>query len=92
MKSLISTICLSLACIAVLVSVFGAEGRGRLHQLQRNLVDQKQKNEELGGQVDDLRARVGGILSDNRVLEKEARNKLGLARPDEMVFIFEDKK
>jgi cell division protein FtsB len=42
--------------------------------------------------VTDLREKVYGLKNDDRVLEKTARNELGLARPGELIVFFEDEK
>lgn len=78
------------AIITTLISVFGGDNLTRLHALTTSLAQQREKNEELSGYVDSLRREVHGLRSDDRVLEKAARNELGMARPDEMVVLFED--
>jgi cell division protein FtsB len=39
-----------------------------------------------------LKREVTGLQSDPRSVEKAARSELGMARPDEMIVIFEKKK
>ena len=60
--------------------------------LERNLDTQRSRNHELRTHVDDLRAKVNAIGSDDRALEKAARNELGLARENELVFIFDNEQ
>ena len=80
------------AIITTLISIFGGDNLTRLHGLANSLAQQREKNEELGGYVASLRREVHGLRSDDRVLEKAARNELGMARPDEMVILFEEGK
>ena len=75
---------------ATVYSLFGDESYGKLVALRKSLVAQQAANAELGKKVSELKAKVGGIRSDDRELEKTARNELGMARPNEMIFIFND--
>jgi len=49
---------------------------------------QQERNSALQGKVDSLRREVLSLQHDKRALERAARNELGLARPDEKIFIF----
>lgn len=80
------------AIITTLISVLGGDNLSRLHALQGSLSAQREKNEELGGYVASLRREVHGLRSDDRVLEKAARNELGMARPDEVIVLFDDSR
>jgi cell division protein FtsB len=71
-------------------SVFG--DRGIL-----NMLGEREKVEALRGELDELRAenaRLSGEISDlrtsPRAIERLAREELGLARPDETVFLIRD--
>lgn len=92
MKHYAALVVLLLATVAVLFSIFGEGGYTRLTVLQKSLEAQKLKNHELEANVSQLSTQVRGILHDSRVLEKAARNELGMARPDELIFIFEKQK
>jgi cell division protein FtsL len=82
-----------LALIALAVgSVFG--DRGVL-----NLVEKRRQVDELRRQLDDLRtenARLSGevkaLRTSPRVIERLAREELGLARPDETVFLIRERE
>ncbi|NDC38219.1 MAG: hypothetical protein EBZ48_09230 [Proteobacteria bacterium] len=80
------------AIITTLISVFGGDNLSKLHALKGSLAQQRERNEELGGYVASLRREVHGLRSDDRVLEKAARNELGMARQDEIVILFEEGK
>lgn len=77
------------AIVCTLISIFGGDNISRLHALQGSLSSQREKNEELGGYVASLRRKVQGLRTDDRALEKAARNELGMAREDEVVVIFD---
>jgi cell division protein FtsB len=80
-----------LGLIALAVgSVFG--DRGVL-----NLVEKRKQVDELRRQLDDLRAdnarlsgEIASLRSDPRAIERLAREELGLARPDETVFLIRE--
>ncbi len=74
----------------VLVSLFGDDSYSKLQTLRRSLEAQKSLNAELHGRVRGLDSEVRSIQVSDRELEKHARNELGLARPNELIFIFDD--
>jgi len=83
---------LLLAVTLVLLSVFGGSSYSRFAFLKENLSFARKKNAELSSQVEELGNKVYALKHDPRALEIAARNELGLARPNEMIFIFEDEK
>ena len=89
MKGLAPGIILICALVAALFSLFGDDSYGRMQGLQRSLMAQQQKNSELRETVGNLKQEVYGLQHSDRVLEKAARNELGLAKQNEMVFIFD---
>lgn len=92
MKGLAASIILFCALVAALFSLFGDESYGRMQSLKRSLGAQQQKNDELRSHLGDLKREVSGLQHDDRILEKAARNELGMAKPNEMIFIFENQK
>ncbi len=63
----------------------------RLILMKENIQRQTDKNSELRKEVDELHTKVYNLQNNPRELEKAARNKLGMARPGEEIFIFEKK-
>ena len=92
MKGLAPGIILFCALIAALASLYFDDSYGRMQQLKRNLSEQQVHNEQLREQVTSLKHEVNGIQNNDRELEKAARNELGMARPNEMIFIFDKEK
>ena len=90
-KQLVPLGLLVLALVAVLFSLLGEDNYSRLSSLKRSLVEQNEENEHLRSAVGELRHEVRELREDDRALEKAARNEMGLARPDEKIFIFEKK-
>lgn len=75
----------------VLFSVFGRGGYSSYFSLRESLESQRRRNSEAAEQVEELQRRVYGLEHDTRILERAARDELGMARPNEMIFTFEDK-
>ena len=92
MKQYAPLIAVILAILVALLSVLGDDSYARLSQLKSAIMTQKEKNDVLRGRVEDLRGQVAGLQTTDRSLEKAARNELGMARPNEMIFLFDDSR
>jgi cell division protein FtsB len=92
MKYMTPMIILLLALAIGFFAVYGSESYAGLISLQRGLETQKWKNADAAEYVGKLKHQVLGLEHDERALEKAARNELGMAREDELIFIFEQKK
>ena len=88
MRLLTPTIVFLLAAITVAFTLFGDGSYGDLSRLRETLAGQKRKNDTLNEQVGTLKREVHALQHDDRALEKAARNELGMARPDELIFFF----
>ncbi len=81
---------LAVAGISVPMMVFSPEGLTRLSHLQ----DEKRRADEelarLTQQIQELRAQVARIKEDPSLIEREARDELGLVRKTEVVFQFKE--
>ena len=73
-------------------TIFGDDSYGRLSQIRSAISHQKEKNDVLRARVDELKSKVDGIQQDDRALEKAARSELGMAKPNEMIFLFDSAK
>lgn len=72
-------------------SLLGSGGVSQVVELQKSLDMQRVQNGELKSYVTQLRRRTQAIRNDDRALEKAARDELGMARPNELIFFFEKK-
>ena len=79
-------------CASVAALYFGFESYQRLRGLQQTVEMQRERNTEQRLYVDALRREVHSVQTDRRALEKAARNELGMARPNEFVVVFGEKK
>lgn len=91
MKKFAPALLILCALVTILLSFFGDDSYRGYHELADSVKAQGAANEELRDQVNQLKRQVYGMQSDPRILEKAARNELGLARPNEYIFIFDDK-
>jgi len=78
------------AVVVAFLSLFGDDSFSALSKLKENLERQRKYNAAEQERVFELKKRVLSLQKDDRALEKAARNELGLAREDELVFIFAD--
>jgi len=92
MKPFAPVIVVALAIIVALLSIFGDDSLSKLSQLKTTILNQKEKNVVLSTKVDELEVQVHGLQTNDRILEKAARNELGMARPNDMIFLFDDAK
>lgn len=74
------------------LALFGDDSISRLRSLRAGVDAQQRVNRELGAKVDSLDSEVRSLQRDPRALERAARNELGLARPDEAIFLFDHKQ
>jgi cell division protein FtsB len=74
---------------AALFSLATDGSLSRMKKLERSVLAQQEKNAELEAHVGSLKSEIKGLQTDERALEKAARNELGLAREKELIFVFE---
>jgi cell division protein FtsB len=80
------------ALVTAVVSFLGDDSFLRLTSMQKGVSQQERTNDKLQEQVNGLKRQVAGLQNDGRAVEKAARNELGMARPDEVIVIFERKE
>lgn len=83
---------LACALVAAAFSFLSDDGLSRLTSLNKSLELQQRANARLEDNVQSLKRQVIGLQNDVRTVEKAARSELGMARPDELVVIFEKKE
>lgn len=83
---------LACALVAAAFSFLSDDGFSRLASLNKSLELQQRANARLEDNVQSLKRQVIGLQNDARTVEKAARSELGMARPDELVVIFEKKE
>lgn len=81
---------LLVAAISVPVMAFSPEGLSRLEHLQQEKKRADAEVTRLSQQIQELRAEVQRIKEDPTLVERAARDELGLVRKTEVVFQFKD--
>lgn len=89
MKQYIALSLLVGACAVALFSLFGDDSYSHMRSLRRNIDNQQDKNVELEAKVSKLQAEIASLRYDDKELETTARNELGMARPNELIFRFD---
>lgn len=74
----------------ILLLLFGDGSLEQLDAIKESLRLQKVHNAELSEHVDSLTEEAHRLQTDDRFLEKTARDELGLARPGEQIFLFKE--
>lgn len=78
------------AIVFVPLRIFEAEGLPRYRKLRAELEQTRQQSARLRREVLALGERVTRLRSDPSAVEKVARDEVGMLRPDELVFQFDD--
>lgn len=68
----------------------GDDSYTNLRAMRKKLEVEREKNDHLAAHVEQLRRQIRGLSKDDRFLEQTARNELGLARPNELIVVFEE--
>ena len=87
-----------LAVILIFVSVvcglvyfiFSHPGLDHLEKLERELRALEAQNDALAAENEELERQIVALRDDPRLAERRARESVGLARPDELIFQFEE--
>jgi len=74
--------------VAVPLLVLDPRGLPRYRALRDELFEIERTNERTREEVRRLQAEIAGLESDERAIERIARDELGLVRPGEIVFQF----
>ncbi len=78
---------LALAVFALLVQdIFGAHGFLAMRRTQKEIARLRQEIAQVNAENRDLAAQVKALKSDPRLIERIAREEMGLARPGELIF------
>lgn len=85
---LASFVILLFAGVFFLLSLYGSHGLLRLQAVDGDIVKMQRTAEELDAEIAKLKGQIQAAGRDNDILEQKAREELGLARPNEVIYIF----
>lgn len=89
MRLAVILIFVSVVC-GLVYFVFSHPGLEQLERLERELRSLEAQNEELAARNEDLEHQILALRDDPRLAERRARESSGLARPNELIFQFEE--
>ena len=73
-------------CLLVLQDVFGAHGLMAMHRSKTKMREVQAQLEQLDKENQDLQQKIHQLKTDPSAIEKIARDRMGLARPGELIF------
>lgn len=73
-------------CLLLLQDVFGAHGLMAMHRSKAQIEAIQAKLDKLNQENRDLQQRIQHLKTDPSAIEKIARDRMGLARPGELIF------
>lgn len=77
-------------CLLLLQDVFGAHGLMAMHRSKVQMQAIQTKIDKLDHENRDLQQRIENLKTDPSAIEKIARDRMGLARPGELIFRLPD--
>ncbi len=83
-----STILSILIVMLVVFTLFGNHGLVQLMQLSDEIAILSEENQEIEAEIIEIQNQIYGVSSSKLVLERRAREELGLSKPGEIVYIF----
>ena len=92
MNRLSTTILLLLSFLMLLFSIGGDRGLFALDKVQKEVKALKEKNTELAEEAAKLRGEIAKVETSRYTLEEKARTELGLAKPNEVIYLFPESK
>ena len=88
MSQLTSVALFCIAAMLLFFTVTGNHGVLQLEKINNELAAYEQKNGHLEADIGALEQKIFAVQNQNSALEKVAREELGLAKPNEIVYIF----
>jgi cell division protein FtsB len=79
-------------CLLLLQDVFGAHGLMAMHRSKVQMQAIEAKIDKLDQENRDLQQRIENLKTNPSAIEKIARDRMGLARPGELIFRLPDTK
>jgi cell division protein FtsB len=76
------------AVFLLFTSLLGDKSLFQLHRMEQGKKEWLSENARLTEEVDELREKVRAVRNDRFVVEKIAREELGMVRKDEIVYLF----
>jgi cell division protein FtsB len=91
-KKLLTLACALLLCILLVITIFGQRGLLHMVRIKEELKTLEEHNKQLKAENLALKKQIGKLKSNHRYLEDLARDELGLAKEDELIYEFKKKQ
>jgi len=84
-----SKLAIAFSVLASIGILMGQKGLIEKHELEEKRIVLHEDNERLALEIQELERNVTLLRTDPGAIEKVAKRELGMARPDEMVYVFD---
>jgi cell division protein FtsB len=91
-KKLLTLACALLLCILLVITIFGQRALLHMFRIKEELKTLEEHNKQLKAENLALKKQIGQLKSNHRYLEDLARDELGLAKEDELIYEFKKKQ
>lgn len=88
MSKLTPTVFVILSAIIIFFAITGEYGYLHLKNLEKEKIALEKKNRELNSEIVKLKSEIYSLENNDYSLEKVAREELGLAKENEIVYVF----
>lgn len=92
MHRIASIALLTISFLLFFATVFGTHGMVRLNSVRLEVEQLQRKNNEIQSEIIDLNNQIYALRESDYVLEKSAREDLGLSKPGEIVYVFQHRE
>jgi cell division protein FtsB len=87
-SKLASAVMIIVVCVLLFITVTGNHGLLHLLSVSSEVEHLRQQNNTLESEIVEMDNRIAAIQHSSEVLEKNAREQLGLSKPGEIIYIF----
>jgi cell division protein FtsB len=91
-KKIIALACALLLCILLGITIFGQRGLLHMFRIKEELKTLEEHNKQLKAENLALKKQIDQLKSNHRYLEDLARDELGLAKEDELIYELKKKQ
>jgi len=91
-KKILTLACALLLCILLVITFFGQRELLHMFRIKEELKTLEEHNKQLKAENLALKKQIGQLKSNHRYLEDLARDELGLAKEDELIYEFKKKQ
>jgi cell division protein FtsB len=91
-KKILTLACALLLCILLGLTIFGQRGLLHMFRIKEELKTLEEHNKQLKAENQALKKKIEQLKSNHKYLEDLARDELGLAKQDELIYELKKKQ